>query len=465
MIPLISIITTVTDLENITNFVDNISNATASEIEFIIINDSLKPEDLSNLKKQTNVKIFNYENKLDKNFAFNLAVTFSVGTYIVSLSDTVRLLDQNKDVWLTSLLKPMIDEDVILTSPLYYGCGLPAKNPSYKFAAFKREAFFLIGGLDEYFLNAAEVDHYFKVLDYNKSAVKVEIAFESKIENHPLDETLLNLLRSKYGFISSYYNRYTNEPSDIIAHLPIIKEYASKYKHITEFGIRTGRSTVAICDARPDKIISYDIKLSDNIKYLNTVSKLEGINLNIIEKDVLSVDIEPTDLLMIDSKHTYSQLIQELNKHSPKVKHAILLHDTDTFGLVGEDDTTPSLIQAVEEFLQNNKEWYLKENWIRNNGFMILERKEPSIDKASVVLVLDNIDKLNNCLNLLSDLSNFELVLVIHGNDPFYRNLLNNSNYKFKIIWIEPSIDNEKAYLLGKKAAIGAAVLRYEVNM
>jgi lysyl-tRNA synthetase class I len=86
----------------------------------------------------------------------------------------------------------------------------------------------------------------------------------------------------------------------------------------------------------------------------------------------------------------YDQLKKELALHSSKAKKYILLHDTSTFGEFGEIaayncntkpndvcDSSPrkGLWQAVEEFLENNNEWILKERFMHNNGLTILVRK------------------------------------------------------------------------------------------
>ena len=48
----------------------------------------------------------------------------------------------------------------------------------------------------------------------------------------------------------------------------------------------------------------------DSITYF-----LELANYSFEEKDVLQLDIEPTELLFIDTLHTYNQLIKELEKN------------------------------------------------------------------------------------------------------------------------------------------------------
>jgi hypothetical protein len=78
-------------------------------------------------------------------------------------------------------------------------------------------------------------------------------------------------------------------------------------------------------------------------------------------------EIEPTDLLFIDTDHTYVQCSQELRQHSYKVKKFIIFHDTTTYGA--------ELNKAIEEFLEKNNDWMLREKLLNNNGLTIIARK------------------------------------------------------------------------------------------
>ena len=51
--------------------------------------------------------------------------------------------------------------------------------------------------------------------------------------------------------------------------------------------------------------------------------------------DTKAIDIEETDLLFIDTLHTYDQLAAELARHGMKARRWIVLHDTTTFATNG----------------------------------------------------------------------------------------------------------------------------------
>ena len=52
----------------------------------------------------------------------------------------------------------------------------------------------------------------------------------------------------------------------------------------------------------------------------------------------------------------------------------IIFHDTTTFGQVGEGGQYPGLNPAINEFLLDNDDWFIKEIFTNNNGLTVLER-------------------------------------------------------------------------------------------
>ena len=92
-----------------------------------------------------------------------------------------------------------------------------------------------------------------------------------------------------------------------------------------------------------------------------------------IRANVLDVEIEPTDLLFIDSYHTYEQLNRELELHSNKVRQFLAFHNTEAFGNIGEDGSRPGLQQAIDEFIDSS-EWELFAEFKNNNGLTVLSK-------------------------------------------------------------------------------------------
>jgi hypothetical protein len=63
--------------------------------------------------------------------------------------------------------------------------------------------------------------------------------------------------------LASTFEMLCKTESDINEHLPTLYDYGRRVDHITEFGVRNGRSTVAWQYANPKTLISYDIDYCD----------------------------------------------------------------------------------------------------------------------------------------------------------------------------------------------------------
>lgn len=181
-------------------------------------------------------------------------------------------------------------------------------------------------------------------------------------------------------------NHLVNTPSDINEHLMYLKELADTVQHVTEFGVRDGVSSVAFLNSNV-ALRSYDIFFSvEANKYFDfALDKQKDVKYIIC--DVLDVDIEPTDLLFIDTFHNHDQVLQELRKHAPSVRKYIVLHDTTTFGRCSEphyydnvrwlsQGSKPhaGVLDGVEQFLLEDSSWTINNVRTNNNGLTTLIR-------------------------------------------------------------------------------------------
>jgi hypothetical protein len=173
------------------------------------------------------------------------------------------------------------------------------------------------------------------------------------------------------------YDLFRKTPSDINEHLPTLRDLASGCAHVTEMGTRGGTSTMAFLAAQPAKLVCYDIDPMSIWRVLPWATKPFSGKTTFMPRvgNSLEVNIELTDLLFIDTLHTFAQLLEELRTHAPDVKRYIALHDTETFGVTGEDGTSPGLRFAVEKFLDGSRSWEIAYDVRSNNGLMILKRK------------------------------------------------------------------------------------------
>lgn len=164
--------------------------------------------------------------------------------------------------------------------------------------------------------------------------------------------------------IEEKYKELCRTPSDINEHLPTLREYADKCEHVTEFGVRGCISLHAFLASNAKQVTAYDIA---------NVAVPDCDKLTFINADVLSVEIDPTDLLFVDTKHTASQLRDELALHSEKVQKYLIFHDTAIYGAFGEDGG-PGLDAAILKFLTDAPWWRECYRSEANNGLTILER-------------------------------------------------------------------------------------------
>lgn len=202
----------------------------------------------------------------------------------------------------------------------------------------------------------------------------------------------------------------SKKPSDINEHILNMIEYAKECSHITEMGVRGIISTWAWLyalspkeeDVTPlkkiyywfhtkifrKKLVSYDIqnpeKFNASIQDVYDTSDFYKINFEFHEKNVLDIEIEKTDLLFLDTWHSYKQLKAELELHSDKVKKYIIFHDTTSYADRDEhfykewgEEWQPEGIgiwRAIEEFLNSSKNWQLYKRYTNNNGLTVIKR-------------------------------------------------------------------------------------------
>ena len=186
------------------------------------------------------------------------------------------------------------------------------------------------------------------------------------------------------------YQHLADTTSDINEHLPTLKKYAEECTHVTEMGVRWIVSTYAFLAARPETMVSIDMqhpsKWKASIEDVENYANEINCKYKFWQANNLEIEIEETDLLFIDTWHSYKQLKSELELHASKVRKYIILHDTVLFGTQDELNSYDAfgwfngfeqkgLMPALNEFLEGNKEWTTHEVFTNNNGLIILKRK------------------------------------------------------------------------------------------
>jgi beta-1,4-mannosyl-glycoprotein beta-1,4-N-acetylglucosaminyltransferase len=175
------------------------------------------------------------------------------------------------------------------------------------------------------------------------------------------------------NLLDNEYLAACNMQTDINQHLPILKQLAIDCASVTEMGTRDGQSTRAFLSANV-KLRAYDLELDEKVLGLFHYASSLGKDVSYEQADVLKLDIEPVDLLFIDTWHTYDQLSQELKLHGNKAQKYLAFHDTHTYGVSGEGGGGQGLLPAIIEFLIENPHWRFKIHRTVNNGLTVLER-------------------------------------------------------------------------------------------
>jgi glycosyltransferase involved in cell wall biosynthesis len=224
--------------------------------------------------------------------------------------------------------------------------------------------------------------------DGSESLRVFDVASQTSIWHIQIELDSKGKIRTHTHNLDYIYTGLCNTPSDINEHLPTLKKYAEQCEHITEMGVRWVVSTYAFMMANPTKLISYDIHHHPAIEKAKQVAKENSIDFTFNQANVLSIGIEETDLLFIDTLHNYGQLKEELRLHARKVRKYIIFHDTISFGhkdevvidhLAEYVDSEKlwrkaGLILAIQEFLESERGWRLKEVCTNNNGLTVIER-------------------------------------------------------------------------------------------
>lgn len=163
--------------------------------------------------------------------------------------------------------------------------------------------------------------------------------------------------------------------SDINEHMPLLSHLASQCRHVTEFGVRSGNSTVALLHGLDagggGELVSYDI----NTAGLATPDCKSTWTFNQADTSRLS-PIAPTDMLFIDTLHDCAQVVEEL-KHADRVRKYIAFHDTVLFGCREESSNgAPGINHAIWLFLASDEgqKWRVRSHDWNNCGMLVLRR-------------------------------------------------------------------------------------------
>ena len=184
------------------------------------------------------------------------------------------------------------------------------------------------------------------------------------------------------SLINLFFEQKKYTSSDINEHMETLKKYSEECETIIEMGVRSIVSTWGFLNGlkkTKGKLLCIDVthpsyfNANPSLEETISIAEKEGIEMKFLLADTLKIKIDNTDLLFIDTLHNYEQLIAELNLHSKNVNKYIIMHDTEHNRFKG-DLGKEGLEKAINEFLQNNEKWSIKEVFTNNNGLTVLQR-------------------------------------------------------------------------------------------
>jgi hypothetical protein len=186
-------------------------------------------------------------------------------------------------------------------------------------------------------------------------------------------------------------------PRDLDKHADKIRECAAQANHVTAI-VKRREWDVFLLAGRPDDLVTYTTEhdaLHDQLH--QTVQRTEvspraprRLKHYTVHAgaDSLSIDqIEPTDLLVLDSVHHADRLLQELTKFAPQVRRRIMLRGT-TFAEIAEGGVGPGMLAGLRRWMREHPEWSVIYHSVDQYGLTVISRDPEDKPKPPSVLKL-----------------------------------------------------------------------------
>lgn len=176
--------------------------------------------------------------------------------------------------------------------------------------------------------------------------------------------------------IEQLYTERCNRPKennhpDIFEHLPVLRKYAEQVTTIAEIGVRTGNSTTAFLaglQKHGGHLYSFDIAKQQFFPpcvarvgwmyFMEDTTKPECI-------------VPKVELFFIDGCHRYDAVKADL-RHAALATRFLIMHDTNEERDANFGD---GVVRAMEEFMDDHREWRIVERLRNNNGLTVMKRK------------------------------------------------------------------------------------------
>lgn len=173
-------------------------------------------------------------------------------------------------------------------------------------------------------------------------------------------------------------------PRDLDQHADTIRKYASEAESIAAF-VKRREWNVLLAAGKPKRLVVHQTEpdpLLDAVHASVQEANKAGAGIEYVTHvggsgaDSLVAEIQPVDLLVIDTVHHADRLWAELSKHGKKVNKRIMLRGTGAFGEQAEGGQGPGLLPAVRRFIHDNREWTVIYHTQDQYGLTVMSRDD-----------------------------------------------------------------------------------------
>lgn len=163
---------------------------------------------------------------------------------------------------------------------------------------------------------------------------------------------------------------------DMHEHMEYLHEIA-RGENVVELGVgMADQSTIAFLSGSPMSLTCFDINRPPMIDYLATLASREGIPFTFHQG--LMNECKPAiaaTLLFVDGFHDAENVYADLMRYVGQFVHTIVLHDTVSFGLRGQDHAEGhGVLLGIADFMDARPEWRIERKADYCHGLITLKR-------------------------------------------------------------------------------------------
>ncbi len=153
---------------------------------------------------------------------------------------------------------------------------------------------------------------------------------------------------------------------DMYRRMDFILENFQGIQTITEFGPYQGCSTAAWLMLKPKKFVTVDQNIALDLELFKRAALEIDVDFKFVIGNDIEIDIEPCELLFIDTVHTEDHTFLELQKHADKVSKFLVFHDIN--------ESRFTTLKGINRWWIKNPQWKLFYQDFEDCGFMVLEK-------------------------------------------------------------------------------------------